>query len=116
MNLKEVLSPYVDLQKAGIKIRVIGLTTSDSFYEYSMRPGGIDSPVLIGEKEAKAAKIAGKDFVIALTHIGQSEDRILARNSTSIDVIVGGHPHTKLTEIDWQKNKKGKHVPIVQAS
>jgi 5'-nucleotidase/UDP-sugar diphosphatase len=115
MELDEVVPPFVDLEKAGIKIRVIGLTTSDDTFEYSMRPGGIESPVLIGEKEAKAAKEAGKELVIALTHIGQLQDRVLARSSTSIDVIVGGHSHSKLSQIDWENNKNGKPIPIVQA-
>jgi len=115
MNLENVISPFVDLEKAGIKIRVIGLTTSDDYFEYSMRPGGISSPIPVGEREAKAAKEAGREMVIALTHIGQWEDKELAQNSTAIDVIVGGHSHTKLSEIDWETNRNGKRIPIVQA-
>lgn len=115
MELDEVVTPFVDLEKAGIKIRVIGLTTSDNYFEYSMRPGGIDSPVPVGEAQAKAAKTAGRELVIALTHIGKWQDRILAQQSTSVDVIVGGHSHSKITEVDWQTNKNGKRIPIVQA-
>lgn len=115
MDLDEVLPSYVDLEKAGVKIRIIGLTTSDNYFEYSMRPGGITSPVPVGEKEGKAAKAAGRELVIALTHIGKWEDRVLAQNSTSIDLIIGGHSHSKLTEIDWETNKNGKRIPIVQA-
>jgi 2',3'-cyclic-nucleotide 2'-phosphodiesterase (5'-nucleotidase family) len=109
------ITPYVDIDRAGIKIRVIGLTTDEAYFRYSMAPGLIASPVTIGEQEAQKAKAAGRELVIALTHIGQSRDRSLAQNSTAIDVIIGGHTHTKLTEIDWEKNKKGKSVPIVQA-
>jgi 5'-nucleotidase / UDP-sugar diphosphatase len=115
MELDHVVSPYVDLEKGRIKIRVIGLTTDDAFHEYSMRPGRINSPFAIGEKEAIAAKSSGRELVIALTHIGHSADQLLARNSTAIDVIVGGHSHSKLSEVDWQTNKNGKKVPIVQA-
>ncbi len=115
MELDEVLTSHVDLEKTGIKIRVIGLTTSDNFFEYSIRPGEITSPVTVGEKEAKAAKDAGKELVIALTHIGLWQDKELARNSSSIDLIVGGHSHTKLSQVEWVTNKLGKRVPIVQA-
>lgn len=116
MELGEnVLPSYVDIEKAGIKIRVIGLTTSDDYFEYSMRPGDINSPVPVGVSEADKARSAGRELVIALTHIGQWEDKILAQQSSNIDVIVGGHSHTKLSEVDYETNKKGKRVPIVQA-
>lgn len=42
MELDEVVPPFVDLEKAGVKIRVIGLTTSDDTFEYSMRPGELN--------------------------------------------------------------------------
>jgi 2',3'-cyclic-nucleotide 2'-phosphodiesterase (5'-nucleotidase family) len=115
MELKGVVTPFVDVEKAGIKIRVIGLTTSDNFHEYSIRPGSIESPITVGEAEAKTAKAAGRELVIALTHIGKWQDRILANQSASIDVIVGGHSHTKMTEVDWVTNRNGKRIPIVQA-
>lgn len=38
------------------------------------------------------------DLVIALTHIGFAEDRLLATAVPGIDVIVGGHSHT---EVDY---------------
>ncbi len=115
MKLDGVLVPYVDLEKAGVKIRIIGLTTSDDYFEYSMLPGDIHSPVPVGEAQAIKAKAEGKELVIALTHLGLWQDRSLAHGSTAIDLIIGGHSHTKLSEIDWETNKKGKRIPIVQA-
>lgn len=115
MELEGVLLPHLDLERAGIKIRIIGLTTSSDYFEYSMRPGDIHYSVPVGEKEAKKAKEEGRELVIALTHIGQYEDRALAQGSGSIDLIVGGHSHTKLSDIDWETNKNGKRIPIVQA-
>jgi 2',3'-cyclic-nucleotide 2'-phosphodiesterase (5'-nucleotidase family) len=36
------------------------------------------------------------DVVIALTHIGFGQDKILAERASSIDLILGGHSHTVL--------------------
>ncbi len=36
------------------------------------------------------------DFVIALTHIGYAQDRLLAERGGPIDLILGGHSHTVL--------------------
>ncbi len=38
------------------------------------------------------------DLVIALTHIGYDDDRLLADSVSGIDIIVGGHSHTKLDQ------------------
>jgi 5'-nucleotidase len=115
MELGNTLQPYVDLNRGGIPIRVIGLTTSSDYFQYSISPGKIKYPIYIGEAEAKKGKEARRELVIALTHLGLYQDEVLASNSSSIDVIIGGHSHSKLSKVDWIKNQKGKYVPIVQA-
>jgi 5'-nucleotidase / UDP-sugar diphosphatase len=39
----------------------------------------------------------------------------LAKKSSEIDLIVGGHSHDRLEKVRFEKNKNGKLVPIVQA-
>jgi 5'-nucleotidase len=41
-------------------------------------------------------------------------DIVLARNTKNIDLIIGGHTHTFLTQPDVQKNADGKDVTINQ--
>ena len=40
------------------------------------------------------------DLIIALTHMRAPEDRILARQVCEIDLILGGHDHSYITEVD----------------
>lgn len=115
MNIGSTVLPHVDLNRGGINIRIIGLTTSESFFQYSILPGKVRYPIPIGVEESDKAREAGKELVIALTHIGKYQDNILAESSKNIDLIVGGHSHSKLTEVSYRKNKNGKSVPIVQA-
>lgn len=42
----------------------------------------------------------GCDLVIALTHMRAPDDRILASQVHEIDLILGGHDHSYLTEVD----------------
>ena len=55
--------------------------------------------------------------MIALTHLGYESENYtdvqLASATSGIDVIVGGHSHTYLTEAVPVKNKDGKDVIIV---
>jgi len=61
------------------------------------------------------------DLVICLSHLGYKYDSdkvsdiTLARNSRSIDVILGGHTHTFMDQPDIQRNREGKNVIIHQA-
>lgn len=109
------VTPYVDIEKAGIPIRIIGLTTPETYFQYTVAPGRVRSPVPIADTEAKKAKAAGKELVIALTHLGLYQDELVADGTSDIDVIVGGHTHSKLTDINWETNRDGRKIPIVQA-
>lgn len=115
MDLNGVVVPYVDINRASIPIRIIGLTTSQYYYQYSLSPGKILSPAPVAEAQGVQAKKSGRELVIALTHLGTYADSTVVNNTSSIDVIVGGHSHTKLSSILWAKNKNKKSIPIVQA-
>ncbi|KEY20239.1 bifunctional metallophosphatase/5'-nucleotidase [Kaistella antarctica] len=62
------------------------------------------------------------DMVICLSHIGYDyrddttkvSDKILAANTTGIDLILGGHTHTFLPEPQSFLNKSGKNVLVNQ--
>jgi len=115
MELGELIRPYVDLIRGGIKIRVIGLSTAEPHFQYQLKPGMILPPVPVGITQSLQARQEGKELVIALTHIGQATDVKLANQSSEIDLIVGGHSHDFIENVRWEKNKKNKSIPIVQA-
>lgn len=107
--------PYVDLVKGGVPIRIIGLTTDEAYFQYSVSPGKITPPAPTAEILGGLARASGRELVIALTHLGLAADRALARTSSTIDVIVGGHSHTRMSGAEFVRNKKDVLVPIVQS-
>ncbi len=62
------------------------------------------------------------DIVICLSHLGfdykeesnKISDKILAKSTSNIDLIIGGHTHTFLKEPISFKNKEGKSVLVNQ--
>lgn len=61
------------------------------------------------------------DLIICLSHLGYQyrdaekiSDKVLARESEYIDLIIGGHTHTFLNEPDVLTNKKGSQVLVNQ--
>ena len=54
----------------------------------------------------------GIDIIIAVTHVGYIKDMALAREVPYIDVIVGGHSDTLLSNI--QEKAEGKYTTMIQ--
>lgn len=119
--LAKHVKPFVVVKKAGLKIGIIGLLTDVTSVVDSEIAAVLkyQNPVEITNKYAAYLKEVKKcDLVICLTHLGYDEepytDQMLAPKTKNVDIIVGGHSHTKLKEADRVKNLDGKDVIIVQ--
>lgn len=85
---------------AGVKVGVFGLMVPMVTQNMASR---FASAYLWTQPVKEAASVATElraqcDILIALTHIGFSQDVELARANPEIDVILGGHSHTVLSE------------------
>ncbi|MDI6779162.1 MAG: bifunctional UDP-sugar hydrolase/5'-nucleotidase [Bacteroidota bacterium] len=90
---------YVIFKKGGLRIGLIGII-SQSLYNLVNKNNLIGIKVL-SPKETTQRLVdlldPKTDLIIALTHQGVQEDSILAANVTGLDVIIGGHSHTRLS-------------------
>jgi 5'-nucleotidase len=113
------------LDVGGEKIGIIGATTEDTPEIAS--PGDVEFHDVIqyvrGASEALDA--AGVNKIILLSHIGYTEDLNVAASLPLVDVIVGGHSHTLLSNTaegaagpypTMVTNPDGVEVPVVQAN
>lgn len=116
MGLTKLMPDFKDIMIDEMKVRIFGLTTAEIHYQYPFRPlGFISNPHKAGIKMAEKAQRDNVDILIALTHIGVDSDKELVKKSRSIDLVVGGHSHTKLKHPVYQKNLEGREIPVVQA-
>lgn len=122
-QLKNKVQPYKIFNKKGIKIGVFGI---------GIQLDGLVPKALYGEtvyldpiEKANATALLLKkemdcDLVICLSHLGYKyndrkvSDQVLAKNSSHIDLIIGGHTHTFLNEPEKISNKEGKEVNVSQ--
>lgn len=91
---------YHIIERAGHRVGIIGLAEygwfgslncidpDDIFYEDFLTCSNRLSSMLREEE--------GCDIVIALTHMRQPNDERLAKLSTGIDLILGGHDHVRI--------------------
>jgi 2',3'-cyclic-nucleotide 2'-phosphodiesterase (5'-nucleotidase family) len=102
---------YIIIEKNGLKIGILGIM-SDDFYNLVNQnsSAGIKIlPTIETVKRLAAVLYPQTDLLIALTHQGVEEDSILAANVAGLDIIIGGHSHTRL-----KHPKKVHGVLIVQ--
>ena len=114
-NIRTKINPYTELNIDGIKVAILGLTTNDRLYKWSLDDSEITDPIKTAQYYEDELKQRGNDVIIALTHIGVLEDLKLAKKTKQIDLIVGGHSHTALFQPIYETNVNAQSIPIVQA-
>ncbi|WP_166462370.1 5'-nucleotidase C-terminal domain-containing protein [Psychrobacillus vulpis] len=110
----------------GQKIGLFGLTTAETTDISSPKDVTFTDYIKAAQTMVDEFKKQGVNKVVAVTHIGYDDnpaydnDLLLAAAVSGIDVIVGGHSHTKLEKpVVVNKDKQGKEKDptiIVQAS
>ena len=99
-----MVKPYLVLEKGGMKIGLFGILGKDAAEKSPFAsPLKFGDPIETSREMVKVLREKEKvDMVICLSHSGVretksvSEDEALARKVQGIDVIVGGHSHTRL--------------------
>jgi 2',3'-cyclic-nucleotide 2'-phosphodiesterase (5'-nucleotidase family) len=108
--------PAIIKEINGVEVGIIGLTTEET--EFLANPS---EGVVFENAQQKALetitllKEQDINHIIVLSHLGVTADKKLAENVQGIDVIVGGHTHTKLIE-PIVVNETTEPTVIVQAS
>ena len=101
-NVKGVpgLKAYVIKNLQGVKIAIIGVVTPDTpFTTHPRNVAGLtfSTPESAVKKYLKELK-GRADIIVVLSHCGFQADKELAARVPGIDVIVGGHSHTKMLQ------------------
>ncbi|MDB5506768.1 MAG: multifunctional 2,3-cyclic-nucleotide 2-phosphodiesterase/5-nucleotidase/3-nucleotidase [Devosia sp.] len=114
------------LEIGGEKIGIIGATTEDTPEIASPGPDIEFTDVIQYVRGAsEALDAAGVDKIILLSHIGYTIDLQVAAALPLVDIIVGGHSHTLLSNVaegaagpypTMVTNPAGVEVPVVQAN
>ncbi len=124
-KLIDRIKPSLVLDVGGQKVGIVGAVANDT-PEISS-PGddvliGIDVDTIT--TAVQELKKEGVDKIIALTHVGYPRDLAVIAKIPDVDVVVGGHSHSLLSNTDEKAegpyptmvdNPGGYKVPVVQA-
>lgn len=88
------------LRTGGLQVGLFGLTTMETpTVTHPRNVAGLTFTEPAGAARRIVAGMAGKaDLIVCLSHLGMGGDIRLAGEVPGIDVIVGGHSHTRLAE------------------
>jgi len=122
-RLSKIVKPWCIVRRGGLKIGVFGLLTDVSSVVTKNYADMIEyqDPIAVADSMATMLREQKHcDLVICLSHIGVDENLIkrpseldIAEKTDDIDIIVGGHTHTKIDDKLVRPNAKGKEVIIV---
>ncbi len=93
-----LIRPWVVIERSGRKIGIVGIANTQTVTSSSPCPEARFADetetlrVAVNELTAQ-----GVNIIIALTHIGLENDKRLARSVAGVDIIVGGHSHSLLS-------------------
>ncbi len=116
--------PYHIISKGALKFGILGAgielegLVPDNLYGKTNYLDPVDP---INRMASFLKKEQDCDYVILLSHLGLSHpdpskisDRNLVPQTEDIDLVLGGHSHTFLEEVEVVQNRKGHPVPINQ--
>jgi len=94
------VKPYIIKELGGIRLAIIGVVTEDApASTHPRNVAGLRFVSAIETVRKYVEELRDKvEVIIVLSHIGYPADRVLAERVKGIDVIVGGHSHTKITK------------------
>ena len=112
-----LVKPYVVLKRNGVRIGVFGLGAKLQGLVSGKNCAGVKylNPAEVTRKMVDILRNQEKcDVVICLSHLGWDisdySDEELIPDTRGIDIVLGGHSHTFMKEVQYLKNLDGKQV------
>ncbi len=117
-----LVKPYVILKRNGVRIGVFGLAPKLEGLVSAKNCVGVRylDPAAVALETATMLKKEKKcDVVICISHLGWKSNRgeddpYMIAGSRNIDLVLGGHTHTYMQEMEYEKNLDGRLVPVDQ--
>ena len=120
--MEGICKPWIIIHRNGVKIGVFALCPKLSGLVSNKNCQGVKylDPAKVALETATMLKEKQKcDMVICISHLGwenyrAEDDLYMIKNSRNIDLVLGGHTHTFMPSLEYEKNMDGKPVPVDQ--
>ena len=120
-ELKDIVKPYTVIKRNGVKIGVFALCPrlEGLVFTKNYEPLVYLDPVTVAQQMVDQLKQKEKvDVVICISHLGWQNkdftDDKLIQGTRGIDLVLGGHSHTYLKQLEYVNDLDGRPVPVDQ--
>ncbi len=110
--LRGKIVPYIIKDFGGEKVGIFGLTTPDVTRANHLPGYSVSDPISSATQAVAALQSQGVDKIILLSHLGYEQDKLIASSVSGIDVVVGGHTHTLLGNME---GSSGPYPTVVRS-
>ena len=120
--MEGVTKPWIVIKRNGVKIGVFAVCPKLEGLVSDKNCPGVKylDPARVALETATMLKQVQKcDIVICISHLGWNssrgeDDQYMIKGSRHIDLVLGGHTHTYMPTLEYEKNMDGKPVPVDQ--
>ena len=116
-ELKDIVKPYVIIKRKGVKIGVFALCPPLEGLVSAKNYGPLRfiDPAEVAQKMVTLLKGEKKcDLVLCISHLGwlssEYPDQRVIERTTGIDLVLGGHTHTYLQQLEYVNDRDGHPV------
>ena len=119
--LEDLVKPYITLTREGVKIGIFALAPPLKGLVFDKNCEGITflDPAETAQKYIDILRKQEKcDIVICISHLGwydsEYPDEKMLLGVKGCDLVLGGHTHTYMKELEYAPDKTGKQIPVDQ--
>ena len=119
--LEGLVKPYITLKRNGVKIGVFALSPTLKGLVFDGNCEGLVylDPAETAQKYIDLLRKQEKcDVVICISHLGWKDseytDEQMLQGVEGCDLVLGGHTHTYMKELEYAPDKTGKQIPVDQ--
>ena len=119
--LEDLVKPYIVLKRNGVKIGVFALAPAMKGLVFDDNCKGITylDPAETAQKYIDILRKQEKcDLVICISHLGWNIegdcDESFLSKTEGCDLVLGGHTHTYMQQLEYAPDKNGKMIPVDQ--
>ena len=119
--LEGLVKTYITLKRNGVKIGVFALSPALKGLVFDGNCEGITylDPAETAQKYIGILRKQEKcDVVICISHLGWKDseytDEQMLQGVEGCDLVLGGHTHTYMKELEYAPDKTGKQIPVDQ--
>ena len=120
--MEGVTKPWIIIKRNGVKIGVFAVCPKLKGLVSDKNCPGVKylDPAKVALETATMLKEQKKcDMVVCISHLGWDsnrgeDDQYMIKGSRNIDLVLGGHTHTYMQQLEYWNNLDGKPVPVDQ--